>query len=75
MTKIIDLVEVIGSFTEETCVMFTKEDITTSDLLIAQGNEQEKWYDVTTILKPPYLKTGYKMLVLVPYTNSPIKSN
>lgn len=67
MTKIIDLVEVIGSFTEDTCVMFTKEDIETSDLLIAQGNDKEVWYNVSTILKPPYLKSGYKMLVLIPH--------
>lgn len=64
MTRLINLLEVITVGNDGECVFFSKDVYTKTDLLIAQTDNAEQWYEVFNILNPPYLKTGYTMYIL-----------
>lgn len=64
MTRIIDIKEVINIGGIENAIYCTKDEIKKEDLLIAQSETIEDWYDVSDIKYPSYLKTGYTMYIL-----------
>jgi hypothetical protein len=63
MTRIIDLKEVINVGSEY-AVYIHKGNISTDDLLIAQSETEEEWYDIKSSTYGLPLKTGYTMYIL-----------
>ena len=64
MTRIINLLELVYCPNTENAIFVTKEVYGKEDLLIAQFDKEEDWYDITKWINPPYLKTGYTMYIL-----------
>lgn len=64
MTRLIDLRDVICIGGIENAILCSKDEFTSTDLLVAQSVTDECWYDVSDVKHPAYLKTGYKMYIL-----------
>lgn len=64
MTKIIPKHEIISIGGIENAVHFSKERLNDGDLLIAQNEKEEDWYNVQLRIDLSVLKTGYTMYIL-----------
>lgn len=64
MTKIVPLHKVLLVGGYQNAIHLSKEKYNEDDLIVAQSETQEEWYNVKQVLDPSELKTGYTMYIL-----------